>query len=180
MEAKIEKPKRGRPQKYTPERVQIIVNARRNGETYELAAKRAGVAESLIYAWKERYLDFRDQIKKAESEHEKEYVNELLTSAKRSLGDLVRGYEYEEVKTEYENDAKGNPRIKKQTNTTKRVPPNPTAIIFTLTNLEPETWKNRQTTDLNGKVETDGKTDISLANVPDDLLAKVIDAINGK
>ena len=172
------KGKKGRPPKYTPERVDIIVNARRNGETYDIAARRAGVNEKQIYAWKNTYSDFADRLKKAEAEHDKQYISGLLADAKRSLGDLVRGFDVEETKTEYENDAHGNPRIKKQTNTTKHIVPNPTAIIFALTNLDPETWKNRQTTDVNGKVETESKTDVSLANVPDDLLAKVIDAIN--
>lgn len=169
---------KGRPPKYTPERVAIIVNARRNGETYDIAAKRAGITTTLLYRWKNQYVDFFEQLKKAEAEHEKRYINDLLASAKRSLGDLVRGFDVEETKTEYGNDANGNPRIVKQTNTTKHIAPNPTAIIFALTNLDPETWKNRQTTDVNGKVETETKTDVSLANVPDDLLAKVIDAIN--
>ena len=172
--------KAGRPRKYSEERALIVINARRNGETYETAAKRAGVAESLVYAWKERYLDFRERVKKAESEYEQTYVNNLLVDAKRSLGDLVRGFDVQETKTEYESDAQGNPRIKKQITQTKHVAPNPTAIIFTLTNLEPERWKNRQTTDLTGKLETETKNDISLNKVPDDLLAKVIDAINEK
>lgn len=171
---------KGRPPKYTPERVAIIVNARRNGETYDIAAKRAGITTALLYRWKNQYVDFLEQVKKAEAEHEQRYINDLLASAKRSLGDLVRGFDVQETKTEYESDAQGNPKIKKQTTQTKHVAPNPTAIIFTLTNLEPERWKNRQTTDLTGKLETETKNDISLDKVPDDLLAKVIDAINEK
>lgn len=172
--------KKGRPKKYTPERAAIIINARRNGETYEIAAKRAGVTETAIYNWKNKYVDFVEGIKKAEAEWEQIYVNKLLVDAKRSLGDLVRGFDMQETKTEYESDAQGNPKIRKQTTMTKHVAPNPTAIIFSLTNLEPERWKNRQTTDLNGKIESENKADISLERVPDDLLAQVIDAINGK
>lgn len=171
---------KGRPPKYTPERAQIVINARRNGETYDIAAKRAGVNIDSIMSWKKRYAEFSEQLKKAEADHEKKYINELLVDAKRSLGDLVRGFDVEETRTEYGTDAQGNPKIVKQINTTKHVQPNPTAIIFALTNLDPETWKNRQTTDLNGRVETETKTDVSLDKVPDDLLAKVIDAINAK
>ena len=35
-------------------------------------------------------------------------------------------------------------------------------------------------TELSGKIETEAKTIISLAQVPDELLAQVIDSINGK
>ena len=89
--------------------------------------------------------------------------------------------EYEETKTEYENDKNGNPRIRKQTVVTKRIAPSPTAVIFALCNRDPEHWQNRVAQDITGKLETETKgSGVSLANVPDELLAKVIDAINGK
>ena len=85
-------------------------------------------------------------------------------------------------KTEYEKDPLNpeKPRIVKQTITHKKVAPNITAIIFALTNKDPEQWKNRQYQQIDGKVKTEGDTQVSLANVPDELLAEVISKINGK
>lgn len=165
----------GRPPKFNDERAQIVIDARRRGETYDKAAILAGVNVDTVMEWKKRYADFSEQVKKAESDHEKTYSDVLVSAAKRSLLDLISGFDANETKTEYENDAHGNPRIKKQINTTKHFPPNATAIIFALTNLAPDVWKNRQTTDVNAT--TKAEAEISLDKVPDELLAQVIDAI---
>ena len=104
----------------------------------------------------------------------------ILEDARKSLKTLICGQEYEETKTEYESDKNGNPRIKKQTRVTKKILPNPTAVIFALCNRDPEHWQNRVSNEISGKIETENKPGITLANVPDTLLAQVIDAINGK
>ena len=54
------------------------------------------------------------------------------------------------------------------------------AIIFALCNRAPGEWSNKHIQELTGKIETETKPGITLANVPDNLLAQVIDAINGK
>ena len=51
-------------------------------------------------------------------------------------------------------DGKPIVKVKEHTTVTKYVAPNPTAIIFTLTNCDPTNWKNRQSAELMGK---DGK-----------------------
>ena len=63
----------------------------------------------------------------------------------------------------------------------KKAAPNPTAIIFALCNRAPGEWSNKHIQELTGKLATEQTgSGISLANVPDSLLAQVIDAINGK
>ena len=62
----------------------------------------------------------------------------------------------------------------------KKAAPNATAIIFALCNRAPEEWSNKHIQEISGKLETETKQAVSLASVPDDLLAQVIDAINGK
>ena len=62
----------------------------------------------------------------------------------------------------------------------KRVMPNPTAIIFALCNRDPEHYQNRVTNELTGTVKTETQNVVSLKKVPDDLLERVINAINGK
>ena len=166
---------------YTPERVKRICDAIERGETKETAAKIGGISISTFCEWQSKKPEFMEAIKRAESAFEDWQMNGILEDARKSLKTLVCGQEYEEIKTEYENDKTGNPRIKKQIRITKKILPNPTAVIFALCNRDPDNWKNRVAQDVNGKIDVEQKgSGVSLANVPDDLLAKVIDAINGK
>lgn len=172
---------RGRQAKYTPERVRTICDAIERGETNETAAKLGGISRSTFFEWLNSRSDFSDAVKKAKAAFEDWQMNGILEDARRSLKTLVCGQEYEEIKTEYENDKNGQPRIKKQTRVTKKILPNPTAVIFALCNRDPEHWQNRVAQDVNGKIDVEQKgPGVSLANVPDSLLAQVIDAINGK
>ena len=172
--------KRGRQPMYTPERVKIICDALARGETQDTAYRLAGISNETYYRWLKEKSEFSNAVKKAQAAFQDWQMNGILEDARKSLKTLICGQEYEEIKTEYENDKNGQPRIKKQTRVTRKVLPNPTAVIFALCNRDPEHWQNRVNTELSGKVETETKSNVSLANVPDDLLAKVIDAINGK
>lgn len=173
--------KRGRQPMYTPERVKRICDAIERGETNETAAKIGGIAVGTFCRWMDEKSEFKEAVKTAKTAFEDWQLNGILEDAKKSLKTLICGQEYEEVKTEYENDSDGNPRIKKQTRCTKKILPNATAVIFALCNRDPEHWQNRVAQDVNGKIDVEQKgPGISLANVPDSLLAQVIDAINGK
>lgn len=165
---------------YTPERVKRICDAIERGETNETAAKIGGIHVSTFCEWQNTKPEFSEAVKRAKAAFEDWQMNGILEDARKSLKTLVCGQEYEEIKTEYKNDKAGNPRIEKQTRVTKKILPNPTAVIFALCNRDPDNWQNRVTNDISGRIETETKSDISLANVPDDLLAKVIEAIRGK
>lgn len=166
---------------YTPERVAKICRAIENGETNETAAKIGGIAVGTFCRWMDENSEFKEAVKKAKAAFEDWQMNGILEDARKSLKTLICGQEYEEIKTEYENDKNGNPRIRKQTRVTKKILPNPTAVIFALCNRDPEHWQNRVTNDVNGRIDVEQKgPGVSLANVPDALLAQVIDAINGK
>lgn len=174
--------KRGRQPMFTPDRVAKICKAIENGETIETAAKIGGVVVSTFYRWMDEKQEFREAIKRAKEAFEDWQLNGILEDARKSLKTLICGQEYEEVKTEYEQDPKNPaaPRIKRQTRITKKVLPNPTAVIFALCNRDPENWQNRVTNDITGKIEAETKSSVSLANVPDALLEQVINAINSK
>ena len=167
----------------TPERIKKICEAIERGETNETAAKLGGIVEGTFYRWMDENKEFCEAVKRAKEVYEEWEQKGILTDAKKSLKTLICGLEFDEVKTEYEQDPNnpGTPRIKKQTSTTKRILPNATAVIFALCNRDPEHWQNRVAQDITGKLETETKNrGVSLANVPDDLLAKVIEAINNK
>lgn len=170
---------KGRKPKYTPERVTAICRAIADGETIQTACKRGGISDDTFMRWRANNSEFAQMLKRAEQEYNDWYNNELVRDCKKSLKKLVTGFEYDETTTEYERDKNGNPRIKKQKTITKKVAPNPTAIIFALTNRDPENWKNRQTNEITGNLKTESETKVDLSNVPDDLLEQVLNKING-
>ena len=69
----------------------------------------------------------------------------------------MQGFTVEEKRTvtadtgKKSEDGKPIVKVKEHTTVTKYVAPNPTAIIFTLTNCDAENWKNRQSAELTGK-----------------------------
>ena len=168
---------RGRKTKYTHDRVEKICNALAEGKSEKDSCLTAGISVSQFHFWLNQKTEFSEAVKKAKAQYQEWYDKNLLESAERGLRRLIEGEEYIETTTEYENDGTGQPRIKKQKTVTKRIPPNITALIFALTNRAPDIWKNRISQDVNGKIQTESKSDISLANVPDDLLEKVIESI---
>ena len=162
-------------------RIEKICKAIENGETNATAAKLGGITYGTFARWMNENSDFRNAVKKAKEAFEDWQMNGILEDAKKSLKTLICGQEYDEIKTEYDSDINGDPIIRKQTRTTKKILPNPTAVIFALCNRDPEHWQNRISQDVNGRIDVEQKgPGISLANVPDSLLAQVIEAISGK
>lgn len=167
----------GRKPKYTPERVERICKGISEGRTEKDSCFAAGISVSQFHFWLNAKPEFAEAVKRAKQQYQDWFDNHLLEDAERGLLRLVCGEEYTVTTTEYENDGTGQPRIKKQKTENKKILPNVTAIIFALTNRAPEKWKNRLSQDVNGKIQTESKSDVSLANVPDDLLEKVIESI---
>lgn len=168
-----------RPSKYEPERVNTICEAISRGATNEAAAARGGIALDTFYEWLKSKPEFSERVKEARKDFENWELEGILKDAKKSLKTLICGEKYTETRTEYEQDPKNpnEPRIRKQIITEKVIPPSPTAVIFALVNRDPDHWKNRSTQELMGKIQTDDEISVSLASVPDDLLAKVLEAI---
>ncbi len=166
----------GRKPKYTPERVERICKAISEGQSEKNACIVGGIHRDTFATWMREHSDFSDRIKKAKQDYQDWLDKHLLEDAERGLMRLVCGEEYVETTTEYET-INGELVVKKKKEVNKRILPNTTAIIFALTNRAPEKWKNRLSQDVNGKIQTESKSDVSLANVPDDLLEKVIESI---
>ena len=172
----------GRPTKYTPEVVNIIRESLAQGDSRQLACKKAGISDDSFLNWMRDNSEFSAVVKNAEDEFRNWEHNELLASAKKSLKVLIEGMEYDETTTEYEQDPRdpSKPRVRKQITKTKKILPNPTAVIFALVNRDPENWKNRINQEVEAKVQADQKADVNLSNIPDDLLEAVVKAINGE
>lgn len=177
----------GRPTKCTPEVIEIIRAELAKGSSRTLCAKLAGIDMNSFADWIKRgdagefpFSDFSAAVKAGEEEFRRWEQNEILQSAKKSLRVLIEGQEYDETQTEYENDGNGQPRIRKQITRTKKILPSTTAVIFALCNRDPEHWKNRITNEVDAKVQSMADNNVSLENVSDELLEKVIKAINGE
>ena len=170
----------GRKPKYTPERVAVILSALERGETCANAVKMAGINKDTFHEWYNNMPEFHKAVDEAKAAYEEWVMNGIKEDAKKSLKTLICGIEYDEIKKEFTVNKEGQKVLSKQTTTHKRIMPSITAIIFALCNRDPENWKNRVEGTLSGKIETESKQDVSLKSVPDDLLEKVIDAINGK
>ena len=119
------------------------------------------VPEKQFYRWLER------DIEKAKEENRESWTLELYRAAKKKatqkyktdlcekartgLQKAISGYEYEETKivatASKEKDADGNNKpgqVKEITKIKKYVGPNVTAIIFALTNTDPDNFKHKR------------------------------------
>ena len=108
------------------------------GATLTDFCKAMGIDNMSYYRWLSKS-EFSDAIKKAKESFREGLEKDIV----KSLAKAAKGYEYDQVTTEY-TDVNGKPRIKKQVKKNVRVEPNVGAAIFLLTNLAPERWKNRQ------------------------------------
>jgi hypothetical protein len=140
--------------KYT-EAAPIILAELEKGATQKEAAEKACINIDTFYEWMKSKTEFSDAVRRAK---ENARLN-AVASVERSLLELAQGFEYEEVRTEYEskhnpNSGQYEPVIKKQVRTKKRIVASVEAIKFFLTNKAPEEWKNRiEQTNL-GNVQT--------------------------
>ena len=117
-----------------------IISCIREGDSNILACKKVGISKSTFYEWLESYPDFSDSLKKAR----KEFRETIVQTLEQSLWKRAAGYEIEESKNEYRTLKDGSKVLVKSSKITKHFPPDTGALIFVLTNLDPENWKNRQ------------------------------------
>lgn len=174
------KKKPGRKPQWTDAKVEIMVKAIAAGKSYKDAYTAARVSHTTFYKHFNEDAEFNARVKKAEQDYQEYYDSQLVVDCKRSLLELIRGYEWDETTTESALGKNGKMVEVKKKIVHKKAAPNATAIIFALCNRAPEEWSNKHIQELSGKIETETKQAVSLASVPDDLLAQVIDAINGK
>jgi transposase-like protein len=164
--------------KFSKKTVEKIVGLVKS-DTYTIAeiCRQVGITPKTYHAWINDYPDFADALERARDER----LQMMVIEAKKSLMKKIQGYEVTETKVitvpGKQKDEKGNPKpiIKEQTTTKKHIQPDTAAIIFTLTNGDPEHWRNRQSTEVTGK---DGKD--LFANKTDEELDKEIEELKRK
>lgn len=149
--------------KKVAERVVELVKS----DTYTIAeiCRQTGISPRSYHTWMEERPEFAEAIEQAKAER----MQMMVMEAKKSLLKMIRGYDATETVVTTVPDKDGNPKIKEQKNLKKHIKPDAAAIIFTLTNGDPEHWRNRQTTEVTGK---DGK-DLFATKTDDELNAEI-------
>ena len=143
--------------KYNKKIVEHILTMIRS-DTYTITevCNNVGITRQTFYQWQHDNPEFAQAVEDASNE----LLDKMKVEAKKSLLKKIQGYDVTETKVvtipSKVKDEKGNPKpiIKEQTTTKKHIQADTAAIIFTLTNTDPEHWRNRQTTEVTGK---DGK-----------------------
>jgi hypothetical protein len=105
----------------------------RNGLTDEQIASNMGIVTSTLYAWKNRYKEISEALKRGKEVVDIEVENSLLKAAK--------GYFVDEEKT-YISEVNGVVTKRKEI-TKKYIAPNTTAQIFWLKNRKPIEWRDK-------------------------------------
>jgi hypothetical protein len=141
--------KEGRPTVYdpvfSPKLAKWICRDKNFTEDKDLA-EALGIHPATLYRWKQKYPEFREAIKTGKDEVDRQVEDALLKTC--------LGYDYE--KEEVEVHVTDRSEYQKKKTTTMHVSPDPTAIIFWLTNRKRDTWKRNAVVELDfdkGKAE---------------------------
>lgn len=137
--------------KYSPEKIEECAAwVRQNGlseyggGTLADMCRSCDISATTYFDWMEKS-EFSEAIKKAK----KEYRDGLERRVVRSLATAAEGFEWTQIVTQ----KTGNGVVKQITDKTMREAPNVAACIFLLTNLAPEKWKNKQSSELAGRID---------------------------
>lgn len=111
----------------------------RDGLSDEQVAANMGISRSTLNAWKKKFPDISDTLKKGKDVADREVENALF---KRAVG-----YEFDEVTEELMDS--GELRVTKKVR--KQVAPDTGAAAFWLKNRKPEVWRDKQEVEHTGK-----------------------------
>lgn len=159
--------------KYCKEIVDKICMCLAQGDTQKEAGKKAGITKETFNQWIRHKSDFADRVKEAKEIFKDNIIGKLETS----LWKVALGYEAEESKTTFGRDGDGNPIIVKREKTKKNYAPNVTALIFALSNLAPDRWKNRQQMEMLQREKEEESSRTCFDNIPKATLFRIADEL---
>ncbi|BAK99000.1 putative transposase [Oscillibacter valericigenes Sjm18-20] len=128
---------KGKFQKWLePDGLLLLEGWARDGLTDEQIAANCGITASTLYAWKDKYSEISEALKRGKEVVDIQVENALL---KRALG-----YRYDEVTREKVKDpVTGFSCLSTTKKVTKEVLPDITAQIFWLKNRRPDKWRDK-------------------------------------
>lgn len=119
--------------RFVKHRLEEITEWRRAGKTSKYIADKLGISYFILYEYKKKYKKLDEAMNVGKEQ--------LIDEMKKSLFEIAKGYDYEEVQTEIEQGFNGGEK-KKIKKIKKHVPPNVGALIFVLCNFAPEEFQN--------------------------------------
>jgi hypothetical protein len=132
-----------------------------DGNTIESSAEAEGISERTFNYWVSEFAELAELYKKAKEDYREKFKQSLKAKALTSLEKMVTGWEYYETQEEGVPGKDGKIKTIKTVRKKKFVLPVPSAVFFTLTNIDPENWKNIQTNNIQGKLELDNLSKVS-------------------
>lgn len=128
---------KGKFQKWLePDGLLLLEGWARDGLTDEQIAHNCGVTTSTLYAWKDKYSEISEALKRGKEVVDIQVENALL---KRALG-----YQYKETTREkVKNPVTGFSCMSVTKEVAKEVVPDTTAQIFWLKNRRPDKWRDK-------------------------------------
>lgn len=157
--------------KYTDEIKTRIKELTEEGDSVELICKKIGISRDCFYRWRKTKNDFSELLDEAK----KSFLKGIGEKLEASLFKRATGYEVEETETEYIDDGTGTPVIKSQKRKKKHIAPDTGALIFALTNIAPERWKNRQRVENEDITEREDTDNRQFENLPEELQDRIAD-----
>ncbi len=176
-EDKKARPNAGAKSKCTPELTMQVCQMIIDGHTNKNICKAIGISEASFYAWLDpNDPQFRSEFLESVTLAREIHRKSSLDKATASLLEVALGHDAEESSTKLATDRKtGKVYVKEKTTYHKHFEPNVQALIFFLTNRDPENWKQRQTSEITGK---DGKDliqkEINLDELTDEQKAAIL------
>jgi predicted XRE-type DNA-binding protein len=107
--------------------------------TQKEICKIVNITPETYIKWRSQYSEFSEAIQKANDDR----LEYFKTLARTSLLKLIKGYDYDEVTTEFVDDGHGKPKLKSKKTVKKHIKPDTVAVIFTLTNCDKEYFKHK-------------------------------------
>ncbi len=139
--------------------------------TYTLLSccEREGISDNTLRTWVNEISEISVSFKEAQVVADSQYKKELKEKAKTALTKLIEGFESVETYQEGTPDKKGKIITTKVTTKKRFIGPNPTAVIFALTNVDSENFKHKNET--SGTLAVTGKIQVeNVAKLTDEEL----------
>lgn len=156
------------------------------GGTINQFCEAQGITKPTYYSWLEN-ITFFTAIKEAKETFKNNLEHDLVVS----LAKMAKGYTFTKKRTEYksrvEKDENGKTKLiktpSKEIEEKVEVQPNLGAAIFLLTNINPEDWKNKQSTEVDANVKANIDADVvnyDPNELSDELKQQIADALQQK